>query len=181
MRGMNEQVEQLTLGGGCFWCLEAVYQGVPGVLEVCSGYAGGETEHPGYEQVCRGETGHAEVVRISFDPEQVTLETLFDIFWCIHDPTTLNRQGADTGTQYRSIILHAGEDQRTVAESALERARELYSDPVVTELAPLGRFWPAEDYHQDYFRNHPGQPYCQMVVDPKVRKFREKFADLLGQ
>lgn len=177
---MGSNIEQLTIGGGCFWCLEAVYQQLPGVLAVRSGYAGGEEEDPGYEQVCRGGTGHAEVVQIEFDPERVSTGTLLEIFWCIHDPTTLNRQGADTGTQYRSIILYADDRQKAIAENAVAEAGTLFSDPVVTEVAPLAKFWPAEAYHQDYFRNHSTQPYCQMVVEPKVRKFRERYADLLS-
>lgn len=176
---MSSNIEQLTVGGGCFWCLEAVYQQLPGVLSVQSGYAGGDTPEPGYEQVCRGQTGHAEVVRIEFDPDQISAGILLEIFWCIHDPTTLNRQGADTGTQYRSIILFADEAQKEIAEQAVAEAANLFADPVVTELQPLVKFWPAEGYHQDYYRNNPMQPYCQMVVEPKVSKFRQRYAELL--
>lgn len=177
---MSSNIEQLTVGGGCFWCLEAVFQQVPGVVAVQSGYAAGATQRPRYEQVCGGQTGHAEVVRIEFDPAQVSADVLLDIFWCIHDPTTLNRQGADTGTQYRSIILFADERQKQIAEQSLAEADKLFADPIVTEVQPLEKFWPAEDYHQDYYRNNPMQPYCQMVVEPKVSKFRQRYADLLN-
>jgi peptide-methionine (S)-S-oxide reductase len=166
-----------TLGGGCFWCLEAVFEEVRGVLRVVSGYAGGTVDAPTYEQVCTGTTGHAEVVEIHFDPGVVSFRTLLEIFFTIHDPTTPNRQGNDRGPQYRSIILYHDEEQRRIAmEVMAELTRAgVYTAPIVTELVPATRFWPAEDYHQGYFRNHPAQPYCQFVVAPKVEKFRKVF------
>ncbi len=172
---MSERVEQATLGGGCFWCLEAVYENVKGVDDVVSGYAGGKRERPTYEQVCSGGTGHAEVVQITFDPDIVSYEELLAIFWKIHDPTTLNRQGADVGTQYRSVIFYHDERQREIATKSRERAQEHFSAPIVTEISPLPRFWPAEEYHQDYFRRNPYQGYCRAVVSPKVEKFKKEF------
>ncbi len=168
-----------TLGGGCFWCLEAVFEQVRGVEAVVSGYAGGTVDHPSYEQVCSGTTGHAEVVQIRFDPATVSYRTLLDIFFAIHDPTTPNRQGNDRGPQYRSIILYHDAEQKRIAEQAMEAASRLWPAPLVTELQPLDRFWPAEEVHQGYFRTHPYQPYCQFVVAPKVAKFRERFAPWL--
>lgn len=167
----------LTLGGGCFWCLDAVYREVPGVLTCVSGYAGGARPHPTYEQICSGVTGHAEVVRLTYDPAEVTLARLLDIFFTIHDPTTLNRQGNDVGTQYRSVIFCADAAQRTEIEAYVDTLRRegAFAAPIVTEIADAVPFWPAEAYHQDYFRNNPGQGYCQFVVAPKVLKFRTKF------
>lgn len=159
-----------VLGGGCFWCVEAVYQSLPGVLSVTSGYAGGSTENPSYEQVTSGRTGHAEVVRIAFDPEQVTYEQILDLFWKAHDPTTLNRQGADVGTQYRSIILTADEGQRAVAEASKQAAQAGFAAPIVTEIVPLSQFYPAEEYHQDFYRNNPTHPYNRAVIRPKLEK-----------
>jgi len=170
-----------TLGGGCFWCLEAVFEQVKGVQRVVSGYAAGHTENPTYKQVCSETTGHAEVVQLHFDPGVVSYRTLLDIFFTIHDPTTLNRQGNDRGTQYRSIILYHDEAQKKTAEEAMQavgRSGE-WDGPLVTELKPLEKFWPAEDYHQGYFRGNEYQPYCQFVVAPKVAKFREKYKALL--
>lgn len=174
---MTNTLETVTLGGGCFWCLEAVYQEVAGVTRVVSGYAGGHVDKPTYQQVCLELTGHAEVVQITFDPTVVSFEQLLDIFFVIHDPTTLNRQGADQGTQYRSAIYYESEEQRTIAVATIEHLAKagVWNGPIVTELAPLTTFFPAEDYHQNYFRNNPFQPYCMMVVRPKVAKYREKF------
>lgn len=175
--------KQATFGGGCFWCLEAIYQDVIGVNKVKSGYAGGVVENPSYEQVCTGRTGHAEVVQIDFDPDVISYDDLLTIFWRIHDPTTLNRQGADVGTQYRSIILTHDEEQKTAAERSLAEieAQSLYRDPIVTEIEPLDTFYPAEVYHDDYYRRNRNQPYCRAVIDPKVAKFRKSFADKIKQ
>lgn len=166
----------LTLGGGCFWCLDAVYREVPGVLSCVSGYAGGARPSPTYEQICSGATGHAEVVRLTYDPAVVTLTRLLDIFFTIHDPTTLNRQGNDVGTQYRSVIFCADAAQRATIEAYVAGIRADYASPVVTEIADDVPFWPAEEYHQDYFRRNPGQGYCQFVVATKVSKYRARFA-----
>jgi len=169
--------EITTLGGGCFWCLEAVYDSLQGVLDVVSGYAGGTTSNPSYEQVCSGVTGHAEVVQITFDPLVISLEDILHIFFTIHDPTSLNRQGADVGTQYRSVIFYHSPAQKQTAEKViadLEDARS-YSQKIVTELAPIQEFHPAEDYHQEYFQRNPNQAYCRAVVAPKVVKFRHKY------
>jgi len=169
---MEKGLEKATLGGGCFWCLEAVYENVKGVEEVVSGYAGGHTENPDYRSVCSGATRHAEVVRITYDPSVVSFKDLLDIFWTIHDPTTPNRQGADVGTQYRSVIFYHDEEQKKIAEASRNEAQKRFRDPIVTEIAPLTKFWPAEAYHQDYFRKNPHQGYCQAVVAPKVEKFK---------
>lgn len=168
------QTESLVLGGGCFWCTEAAYELLPGVKAVVSGYAGGEMIKPSYEDICTGETGHAEVIRVDYDPAQVTLERVLEYFWEIHDPTTLNRQGADRGTQYRSTIMYANEAQRVAAEASRAAAQQVFRDPIVTEIVPLQKFWPAEAYHQDYFRKNPHQGYCQMVIAPKVKKLKHK-------
>ncbi len=160
----------LTLGGGCFWCIEALYESMEGVTSVESGYAGGSVTNPSYQEVCSGSTGHAEVVRIHFDPKKVQVEELLNFFWEAHDPTTLNRQGADVGTQYRSIILYNSPDQEAVAKASLEAARNRFKDPIVTEIQPLGDFYPAEKYHQDYYRNNPNAPYCRYVIAPKLKK-----------
>lgn len=165
--------ETLVVGGGCFWCTEAAYELVPGVKSVVSGYAGGTRPNPTYEEVCDGTTGHAEVIRITFDPDEVTLETLLDFFWEIHDPTTLNRQGADSGTQYRSVILYADELQRAAAEASLARANPAWGGKIVTELAPLARFYRAEDDHQDYYRKNPSAGYCRVVIKPKIEKLKK--------
>ncbi len=171
------QLQTTTLGGGCFWCLEAVYELVDGVTSVVSGYAGGHVANPSYEQVCTGTTGHAEVTQITFDPAVVSLAHLLDIFFTIHDPTTLNRQGYDVGTQYRSIILYHDDEQKAEAEASMSRVVEqgLYRDPLVTRVEPLDVFYPAEEYHQEYFRSNPGASYCQVIIEPKVAKFREKY------
>lgn len=167
--------ETATLGGGCFWCLEAVFEQVRGVEKIVSGYAGGTTAEPSYRQVCGGDTGHAEVVQVTFDPTIISYRELLEIFFAIHDPTTLNRQGADVGTQYRSVIFTHSPEQRDVAERLIAElnAQDLWGRPIVTEVVPLERFHAAEDYHQGYFRANPSQPYCQAVVAPKVAKFRK--------
>jgi peptide-methionine (S)-S-oxide reductase len=166
----------LILGGGCFWCTEAAYELLPGVEAVVSGYAGGKRPNPTYEQVCTGASGHAEVIRIDYDATQIPLETLLDYFWKIHDPTTLNRQGADEGTQYRSVIYYTDEAQKAAAEASLARANPGWGGKIVTEIAPLETFYEAEAYHQDYFRRNPHGGYCQMIIRPKV----EKLAKALG-
>jgi peptide-methionine (S)-S-oxide reductase len=180
---MSNKLEMTTLGGGCFWCLEAIYQDIKGVHSVVSGYAGGAMANPTYKQVCSGTTGHAEVVQLTFDPEIISFEDLLYIFWRIHDPTTLNRQGADVGTQYRSIILYHDETQKAIAEKSKQEAGAsgLWSNPIVTEIAPLGDFYKAEAYHQNYYRSNSYQPYCRAVIDPKVRKFRKEFQERLKQ
>jgi peptide-methionine (S)-S-oxide reductase len=162
--------ETATLGGGCFWCIEAILERIEGVREVVSGYAGGTTENPTYTEVCSGSTGHAEVVQVRFDPSVVSYDEILDIFFRAHDPTTLNRQGADVGSQYRSIILYHSEEQKRKAEEAVKRAGQIYSEPVVTEIEPLTEFYRAEDYHQDYYAANPSAPYCRMVIDPKLTK-----------
>ena len=177
----RDRLEVATLAGGCFWCLEAVYEQLEGVERVVSGYSGGETEDPTYEQVCSGITGHAEVVQLHFDPEEISFREILEVFIAIHDPTTLNQQGGDIGTQYRSAIFWHSDEQRQTAEAMLEEldGSGLFDTPIVTEVVELERFWPAEDYHQQYFGRNPNQPYCQVVVNPKVRKFQEKFTDRL--
>ncbi len=165
--------ETLVIGGGCFWCLEGAFEIVPGVLDVVSGYAAGSLAKPSYEEVCTGTTGHAEVVRISFDPTRVGLSALFDLFFTIHDPTTRDRQGADVGPQYRSIILYATDAQRRAAVAAIAKIQAGLAAPVVTELKPLKVFWMAEEYHQDYYKKHPDYGYCRLVVAPKVGKSEE--------
>jgi peptide-methionine (S)-S-oxide reductase len=179
--GGGAERELATLGGGCFWCLEAVFEGLIGVERVRSGYAGGRTAKPTYRQVCSGDTGHAEVVEIRFDPALISYKEILDVFFTIHDPTTLNRQGNDVGTQYRSIIFYHSPQQKVAAEQAIAAvvASGKFREPVVTELAPAPTFYGAEDYHQEYFRLHGHEPYCQFVVAPKVAKFRKKFADRL--
>jgi peptide-methionine (S)-S-oxide reductase len=171
--------EVATLAGGCFWCLEAVFDQVQGVLHVESGYSGGTTRNPTYQEVCTGRTGHAEVVQVTFDPQQITFRELLEIFFTIHDPTTLNRQGADVGTQYRSAIFYHTPEQRQTAEQVIAEltAQRLYDAPIVTEVAPFSGFYEAEPYHQEYFANNPNQPYCRAVVAPKVAKFRAKFRE----
>jgi peptide-methionine (S)-S-oxide reductase len=170
--------EVAIFGGGCFWCIEAVYDSLQGVKSVESGYAGGHVENPTYRQVCGGDTGHAEVARITFDPSVISYRDLLDVFFTVHDPTTLNRQGNDVGTQYRSVIFYTSDEQRRQAEEAireLNAARKLHG-PVVTAVEPAGKFFVAEDYHQEYFANNPSQPYCLMTIPPKLKKLKEKFA-----
>jgi len=171
--------EITTLAGGCFWCLEAVYDDLKGVESVVSGYMGGKRPDPTYEQVCTGATGHAEVVQIVFDPAQVSYRELLEVFFVIHDPTTLDRQGNDVGTQYRSAIFYHSPEQKAAAGEVIARlgAEKLYDDPIVTQVVPAATFYPAEDYHQEYFRRNPNQPYCAVVVKPKVAKFRKHFLE----
>ena len=168
--------EFATLGGGCFWCLEAVFEELQGVVDVESGYAGGHVANPTYRQVCDGSTGHAEVVRIEFDPGVISYREILEIFFAIHDPTTLNRQGGDVGDQYRSVILHHSEAQAAVANDVIREAQDGHDDEIVTQLLPAADYWRAETYHQEYFRHNPAQGYCMMVVAPKVEKFRRTFA-----
>ena len=173
--------EIATLAGGCFWCLEAVFDDLKGVDSVESGYMGGKTVNPGYEDVCSGETGHAEVVQLTFDPKQVSFKEILEVFFLIHDPTTLNRQGNDVGTQYRSAIFHHSAEQKTAAEQVIANlgAAKIYDGPIVTEVVPASKFYLAEDYHQEYFRRNPAQPYCAFVVGPKIAKFRKHFLEKL--
>lgn len=173
-------METFVLGGGCFWCLDSAYVQFRGVTEVTCGYTGGSNANPSYESVCSGTTGHAEIVTISFDPDQITGEQILDIFFTLHDPTQLNRQGGDIGTQYRSAMFYTSESQRVEFEAAIARASEIWGDNIVTELSPLGDLFDAEQYHQDYFEKNPNQGYCLAVVAPKVAKVRAKFAHLLG-
>lgn len=177
----SQSTEVAVLGGGCFWCLEAVFDDLAGVRSVESGYAGGTRANPSYEDVCSGRTGHAEVIRITFDPQIVSFREILSVFFSIHDPTTRDRQGNDVGTQYRSVIFCQNAEQRAVAESVLKQIAEakLWRDPIVTEIADAAPFYPAEDYHQEYFARNPRQPYCQVVVAPKVAKFRKQFLERL--
>ena len=178
----ESNLQKATLGGGCFWCLEAVYQQVRGVVHVESGYAGGQTLNPDYDSVCSGQTGHAEVVQIEFDPDVLTYQKILEIFFAIHDPTTLNRQGNDIGSQYRSVIYAHDQEQRMIAQNIIEQLTQgnIFDQPIVTELADLPTYYRAEDYHQNYFNNHPNQGYCAFVVSPKVSKFRKQFSELLN-
>ena len=173
--------EVATLGGGCFWCLEAVYDRLEGVVSVESGYMGGRKPKPSYKDVCSGTTGHVEVIRVTFDPAKVTFREILEVFFSTHDPTTLNRQGNDVGEQYRSVIFYQDETQRATAQAVIGEltAEKVFAAPIVTAIEPAGTFYEAEDYHQEYFANHPNQPYCAYVVAPKVKKFREKFASQL--
>lgn len=179
----THKLEVATLGGGCFWCLDAIYRDVEGVERVVSGYSGGHVVNPTYEQVCGKRTGHAEVVQVWYDPETIAYDDILYIFWRIHDPTTPNRQGNDVGPQYRSAIFYHDEAQKAAAERtrAETAAARVWNDPIVTEIVPFEMFYEAEGYHQDYFNNNPNQPYCVYVVDPKVRKFRKSFQDKLKQ
>lgn len=176
----DKAVQTATLAGGCFWCMEAVYDALRGVVDVVSGYAGGHVANPSYEQVCTGKTGHAEVIQIRFD-DSITFKDILEIFFTVHDPTTLNRQGADVGTQYRSVIFYHTPEQKTIAEKVIAEmtAAKLWPAPIVTQIVPFEAFYPAEDYHQEYFARNPNQGYCAMVVAPKVAKFRKRFTDRL--
>ena len=180
-QSVGSRTEVATLGGGCFWCLEAVYDELRGVQQVESGYSGGEVPDPTYRQVCTGTTGHAEVVQVTFDPEVVSFREILEVFFTIHDPTTLNRQGADVGPQYRSAIFYHDEDQRRVAEEVISdlEAEGVWDDPIVTEVTPFDTYYVAEDYHQEYYRNNGYQPYCQVVIAPKVAKFRKQYLERL--
>jgi peptide-methionine (S)-S-oxide reductase len=178
-RGVS--LEVATLGGGCFWCIEAVFREIDGVDNVVSGYTGGATVNPTYQQVCTDKTGHAEAVQVSFDPSKISYREILEIFFSVHDPTTLNQQSADTGTQYRSAIFYHNEQQKAVAEKLIGELNKahLWKRPIVTQIVPLYTFYPAEDYHQEYFLRHPEQAYCQMVISPKVSKFRRQWAKRL--
>lgn len=177
---MNK-TETAVFGGGCFWCTEAIFKRVRGVLSVMPGYAGGQAENPSYEQVCSGRTGHAEVIQVEYDPAVVSYRDLLEIFWQAHDPTTLNRQGNDVGEQYRSIILYADEQQKELAEASLKAADTsgMFHRPIVTQIKELKKFYPAEDYHRDYFAANPNQPYCRAVISPKVQHFMQDHTDVL--
>lgn len=173
--------EVITLGSGCFWCTEAIFQRLKGVESAVSGYSGGHIKNPGYKEVCTGRTGHAEVVQVTFDPEVISLQEILEVFWKTHDPTTLNRQGNDVGTQYRSAVFYHNENQKMLA-TQIKQALDVsgaWPDPIVTEITPFETFYAAEDYHQDYFNENGSQPYCQFVVKPKVDKFKKVFADML--
>jgi peptide-methionine (S)-S-oxide reductase len=175
------KTEIATLGGGCFWCVEAIYQDLKGVSKVESGYSGGHIDNPTYKEVCSGLTGHAEVIQVTFDPEIIPFADILRIFFTVHDPTTLNRQGNDTGTQYRSVIYYHSEAQKQTAEAVKVEAQEAWDDPIVTEISAFDKFYKAEDYHQNYFKDNPNQGYCSFIIAPKVKKFREKFKDRLKE
>lgn len=177
MPNSANHTEVATLGGGCFWCTEAIFQMLPGVKSVTSGYAGGTKENPTYKEVCTGQTGHAEVIQIEFDPQVVSYEKILATFWEAHDPTTLNRQGEDKGTQYRSIILYSSEAQKAAAEKSKAEAQKHFHSPIVTEIVPLKKFYKGEDYHQGYYRNNSGAPYCRAIIRPKVEKFEQKLKE----
>lgn len=177
----NESESTIVIGGGCFWCLEAAYQQLRGVKSVISGYAGGEWPNPTYERVCAGTTGHAEVVKVIFDAAEISLPQILDVFWVIHNPTTLNRQGYDVGSQYRSIILYQTEEQKAVVDESVRKIQESWDDPVVTEVKPLTAFYPAEEYHQNYFARQPQAAYCQAVINPKLKKLAESYVSLLKE
>jgi peptide-methionine (S)-S-oxide reductase len=176
----SNSVELVTLGAGCFWCVEAVFESIPGVISGVSGYSGGHIKNPGYREVCTGRTGHAEVVQVTFDPSEVSLGTILDVFFATHDPTTLNRQGADVGTQYRSAIYWHSESQVAEIERAVERASKRWTEAIVTEVAPFEVFYPAEDYHQAYYELNGEAPYCRAVIAPKMAKFRQEFGAKLN-
>lgn len=177
----TSKLETATLGGGCFWCIEAIFQDVKGVEKIESGYSGGTTKYPAYQEVCSGTTGHAEVVQITFNPDVISYEQLLEVFWHVHDPTTLNRQGADIGTQYRSVIFYHNDNQKLTAENSKKKTEEsgLWSDPIVTEISPYTEFYKAEDYHQDYYNNNREKSYCSYVIAPKVSKFYKEYGYLL--
>lgn len=178
---MNTNKEIATLGGGCFWCVETVFNELRGVESAISGYTGGRTLNPTYKEICYEDTGHAEVVQVTFDPQVISFREILEVFFTVHDPTTLNRQGADVGTQYRSAIFYHSPEQRAVAEQVIAEldAASVWRNPIVTEVTEATTFYPAEDYHQEYFANNPNQPYCRMVIEPKVVKFRQKFLEKL--
>lgn len=177
----KDQLEIAVFGAGCFWCVEAVFQQLKGVQEVISGYAGGHVKNPAYREVCTGRTGHAEVARIKYDPQVISFGELLEVFWKTHDPTTLNRQGADVGTQYRSAVFYTSEAQKNLAEQLKDRldASGAFQRPIVTEISPMDAFYPAEDDHQNYYRQHPEQAYCRAVIRPKIEKFKQVFGDQL--
>ncbi len=177
----NNNLETATLGAGCFWCVEAVFDNLKGVEDVVSGYSGGQTENPTYQQVCSETTGHAEVIQVKFNPNEISFNEILQVFFSVHDPTTLNRQGNDVGSSYRSAIFYHSDEQKRVAEEVIKEVTEegVYDNAIVTEVAPFKKFFTAEGYHQEYFANNPNQPYCAAVVAPKVAKFRKKFVDRL--
>ena len=179
----DKNIEIATLGAGCFWCVEAVFLEIDGVEKVVSGYTGGSIKNPTYREICTGKTGHAEVIRVFYDTSKINFEEILKIFWHSHDPTTLNRQGNDVGTQYRSAIFYHDEQQKVIAEKSkvLTDSSDLWRDPIVTEISPLDVFYEAEDYHQDYYNQNPHQPYCSFIIGPKVAKVRKEFADRLKQ
>jgi peptide-methionine (S)-S-oxide reductase len=178
----NENLETATFGAGCFWCVEAIFQDLRGVETVASGYSGGQVDNPTYREICTGTTGHAEVIQVQFDPSVISFENLVKVFFTTHDPTTLNRQGADVGTQYRSVIFYHSEAQKSVAERMKkEFAPTIWDDPIVTEISPFSQFFKAEDYHQNYYKDNPNQGYCRIVINPKVQKFRKMYADWLKE
>jgi peptide-methionine (S)-S-oxide reductase len=179
MGGQVMNQKTAIFGGGCFWCVEAIFSDLNGVLEVVPGYSGGHVDNPTYEQVCTNETGHAEVVKITYDGDVISYEDLLKIFFTTHDPTTLNRQGGDVGTQYRSVIFYQDEEEKQVAQAVKKESAHLWEDPIVTEITQLETFYPAEDYHRDYFRLNPQQGYCRMVIAPKVAKFRSQYRERL--
>lgn len=178
---MSTPTQVATLGAGCFWCTEAVFLNVKGVIKVESGYSGGQLKNPTYRQVCTGQTGHAEVTQITFDPAVISFEDILEVFWNTHDPTTLNRQGADEGTQYRSVVFYHNQEQKKIAEQYKKQleASKIYKNPIVTEISPFTEFFKAEDYHQNYYALNPNQGYCQFVIRPKVEKFKKQFASKL--
>lgn len=178
---MQSSKDSIVLGGGCFWCIEAVFRHVRGVLRATSGYAGGDTENPTYYEVSKGDTGHAEAVLVEFDPKIISLKDILQIFFTVHNPTTLNRQGGDVGTQYRSVLFYNSKEQKDIIEEVMEEINDekLYKDKIVTQVELLEQFWPAEEEHQDYYLKNPGKAYCEAVINPKLQKFREQFADKL--
>lgn len=178
---MTQNLDTIVFGGGCFWCTEAVFVRVPGVKSVVSGYAGGETQDPNYESICGGRTGHAEVIKIEYDPAEVSLVTLLEIFFAAHDPTTLNRQGNDVGTQYRSVVFYSSESQKEMISKFIPTAQKDFQNPIVTEVSPLEKFYSAETYHQKYYDSNIEAPYCQFVISPKLQKVKEKFDLNMGQ
>lgn len=180
---MTDNLESIILGGGCFWCTEEIYKEIKGVESVTPGYSGGSTPNPNYDAVCEGDTGHAEVIKVEFDPNVISLDQLLDVFWDIHDPTSLNKQGNDVGTEYRSIVLYLNDDQKQKVENSintLNNSQEL-NKPVVTEVKKLEKFYPAEDYHKDYFSKNPLLPYCSLVISPKIKHFKEKYHNFLKE
>ena len=181
MEVKNSRLKTVVFAGGCFWCTEAIFSQLKGVQKVVSGYSGGKVANPTYSEVCSGTTGHAECTQITYDPDQISFAELLEVFWTTHDPTTLNRQGADSGTQYRSAIFYTDEDQKreAIAYKAKLEKEKIWSNPIVTEITRLGKFYPAEDYHQDYYKNNPDRGYCLIVITPKLKKFRKIFADKL--
>jgi peptide-methionine (S)-S-oxide reductase len=181
MTNGHSALEQITLGGGCFWCVEAVFDELKGVTNVVSGYSGGTVVNPSYRQICTGTTGHAEVIQVTYDPALATTRQVLEVFFTVHDPTTLNRQGADVGTQYRSVIFYHTPEQKAVAEQLIAElnAAKIWKSPIVTELSPFKAFYPAEDYHQEYYKQNGSQPYCRIVIEPKVTKFRKQYHEKL--